>query len=506
GPNGGSSPVEQVSTTSTTVYSISHVEFDSLSYILTAETDASDDEEFTVTVNNKSVTAKASKGRLSADLSKCWTNANKGGKQYSVTFSTANAGVNPSNVNIDYWPKAVCELKCASEITIYNGSSSAYQSPQFTMNYEADFYDYTMSFIVKDALDNDITRRVPGIATWKLSQMLIYLMESDHVGYSVKVTATITPKRNGIPQTDLQCQVSVTYISCKDVLAAKVRVEHYYNYYIAVTYDENDNPAGGNIQYEWQVSDNNKDWLSMLETGSVLEITKDKLGKYLRCIITQTYEGKTKDPITSEAITLNNLISEVYLYYNDIVQYGSNPTAQLITGTAVDVIGGDVKNLTFSFENLSAGMKYSDYVTVKVSKDNYEDYITSVFVTVQNTITDEEVIPLSTDTYHITTDKVKFTKSSDVLEYSLDDGVTWNAVTTDEFSAAVGDTILVRKKGAGAVNNPGYVQPSEAKSLKVTADNVGTPVYSIERVQFNSQTFVLTADTNAPNDMVFTVT
>ena len=85
--SGGSSPAKPVSTTSTTVYSISHVEFDSLSYILTADTDASDDKVFTMTVNNKSVTAKANKGRLSADLSKCWTNANKGGRQVKVNVT-----------------------------------------------------------------------------------------------------------------------------------------------------------------------------------------------------------------------------------------------------------------------------------------------------------------------------------------------------------------------------------------------------------------------------------
>ncbi|MBP5706854.1 MAG: hypothetical protein J6W76_06180, partial [Spirochaetales bacterium] len=147
----GSSPSPEP-TPSATVYSISHVEFDSLSYILTAQTDASDDTEFTVTANSQSVTAKAINGRLSADLSKCWTPVLKGGKQYEVTFSTSDVGVKPSKVNIDYWPKAVCELKCASEIAIYNGSTSAYQSPQFTLNYEADTYDYTMSFIVKDSL------------------------------------------------------------------------------------------------------------------------------------------------------------------------------------------------------------------------------------------------------------------------------------------------------------------------------------------------------------------
>ncbi len=169
--------------------------------------------------------------------------------------------------------------------------------------------------------------------------MLTYLKETDHFGYSVKVTETITPKRNGTPQTDLQCKVSVTYISCKDVLAAKVRVEHYYNYYIAVTYDKDDNPAGGNIQYEWQVSDDQQNWLSMLDTESVLEITKNNLGKYLRCIITQTYEGKVQTSITSEAIMLNNIISAAYLHYDGIVLYGNNPTATQMPGTAVDVFG-----------------------------------------------------------------------------------------------------------------------------------------------------------------------
>ncbi len=163
--SGGSSPAKPVSTTSTTVYSISQVEFDSLSYILTAQTDASDDMEFTVTVNSQSVTAKGINGRLSADLSKCWTPVLKGGKQYEVTFSAANAGVKPSKVNIDYWPKVVCELKCASEIAIYNGSSKSYKSLMFTLNYETATYDSTMSFIVKDSLDNDITRTIPGIAT-----------------------------------------------------------------------------------------------------------------------------------------------------------------------------------------------------------------------------------------------------------------------------------------------------------------------------------------------------
>ena len=501
-----SSYVEPVSTTSTTVYSISHVEFDSLSYILTADTDASDDKVFTMTVNNQSVTAKANKGRLSADLSKCWTNANKGGKQYEVTFSAANAGVNPSKVNIDYWPKAVCELKCASEIAIYNGSSSAYQSPQFTLNYEADTYDYTMSFIVKDRLDNDITRTIPGIATWQLSNMLTYLKETDHFGYSVKVTATVTPKRNGIPQTALQSQVSVTYISCKDVLAAKVRVEHYYNYYIAVTYDKDDNPAGGDIKYEWQVSDNQQDWLSMLDTESVLEITKNNLGKYLRCIITQTYEGKVQASITSEAIMLNNIISAAYLHYDGIVLYGNNPTATQMSGTAVDVFGGDLKNLTFSFENLSAGMKSSDYVTVKVSKENYEDYITSVFVNVQNVLSDSEIIPLSTDVRNIPTNKAKFTDTSSDIECSFDNGATWAAMPTDAFDAKLGTLILLRKKEIGTVNQKGYIMASEPKPISVVKENIGLPIYTVNaQAQYDAAKDEITVEINAPDGALFDV-
>ncbi len=465
-------------------YSFTITSFSSTDYLLIAQTDATDDILFTVTLNSRSVSAKSYQGRLEFNLSQCWTNAHKGGRDYPVSVKVEQGkinGVSEYSFAIGYWPVVECTLKCPEESIIYNGSTDTFQPPTYTVNYEANTYRQEISYAVTDKDGStDITTQV-GASNWnKLSDMLSYLSNPNNDGCSVRVTIAITPVRNNIDQIVLTLDRSVVYHCRKDVLVSYVEVDKYYDRYIAITYDATGEYAGGDIRYEWQVStDPSADengWITSNDNMQIHSLASNEIGKYLRCIITQTFEGDNEeDPLTSNVVQVQNVFSETVLQYNTIEQYGNNPSVDHIIGTATNIFGETVDGLTFQLA-YNESLHYSCYIMVYVSKAGYDDYLESLFVTVQSKMLNEDMIPLATDVWNITKGKVKFAGNNSFTEYSMNNGLSWNDMTTDEFDASVGDTILIRMKASGTPNQQGYLMASEPKSFTVAEANIGTKV------------------------------
>ena len=246
-------------TTSTTIpeYSFYNHEFSSTARMLDAETDATDDTEFYVAINNRAVSAKSKQGKLLFNMGGCWSAASKGGKAYPARVSVSgNAKIKGSaDLSLEYWPVVEMTLHCPEEMIIYNGSKETFQPPSFSVNYESKDYEFEMSFKITDTDGStDITDSV-GTENWKMNDMLDYLSNTNNDGRSVTVIASVTPVRDGVKMNVLTCIRSVIYHCRRDVLVSSVELEKYHDHYAAVTYDADHNSAGGNIVYDWQIAD-----------------------------------------------------------------------------------------------------------------------------------------------------------------------------------------------------------------------------------------------------------
>ncbi len=465
-------------------YSFTNIRFFATEGMLYADTDATDDTEFIVSVNNRTVSAKSLQGKLSFCVEGCWTAASKGGKTYPArVFVSGDAKIKGSaDFSLDYWPVAELTLHCPEEMIIYNGSTKTFEPPSFSVNYESKDYDFKMSFKVTDKDGStDITDSV-GTEGWKLSNMLEFLEDATNDGRSVRVIADVTPKRDGEPLIVLGCTRSVIYHCRKDILVTGVELEKYHDYYVALTYDADHNRAGGDIVYDWQVADTENaaddKWVSVNELPkNAHKIGKNDVGKYMRCVIVQTFEGHEKDQIVSNVVHVQNTFAEVDLWCSTTVQEGHYPSIDMIRGTAVNIFGEWVEDLSFRwtlFGLTLEGMSSSNEILVTVSKSQYDSYNTAVLIPVQGIIKEENVTPLSTDVWNITRGKVKFSGDNGLVEVSFDNGKSWGDITTNEFDAQVGDKILVRKRESGTPFRKGWLIASEPIEVTVAENNIGT--------------------------------
>ncbi|MBQ3923872.1 MAG: hypothetical protein II707_11295, partial [Spirochaetales bacterium] len=509
----------------TVSYSFTEPYFSSTAYQLDATTDAPDGVEFTLTVNDHSVTAKSFGGLVTFDLSKCFTEYDKGGIDYDAKVSAANANIKGgSNFKISYWPVVSCKLYCDDEMIIYNGSAKNFESPSFTVNYDKESYNLTMTYTV---LDTDGTTDItPSDAEdWKLSNMLAFLQKVENDGKSVVVHICIMPVRNDIDQMVLAYEHDVKYICSKDVkvnsvVARGVLPDNRYDAILfaetGITPDSNilmRDTAGGEIVYAWEISENGTDWTKISGADKKTYImNKSDLGKYLRVTIEQTFEGHKQSPIISNVIEpLQNYFSQTVLFYDDVVLVGNRPDETKIMAFALDAFEKAIYDITFSFPNEIEDLYYLQYsqdILVQLDKEGFKTGYNLVFVTVQHNLLQTELPTLSTDIQHISVGYAKWLENDDTLEYSLNGGMSYQTVTTEPFETSAGTAIYIRKKSVGTPNKKGYIKESSARSISVTGSHIGrwTGEFSFEQPTLFSTAYILEADTNAFDGTEFTVT
>jgi hypothetical protein len=227
-------------------------------------------------------------------------------------------------------------------------------------------------------------------------------------------------------------------------------------------------------------------------------LKQDELGKYLRCTVIQTYEDQTQDPVTTAPVKITSIIKSANLTYSEVVEEGTIPDSSKLSGSFVSIFGDtetlQADNMNFSGEIrtveytdtdgaeysmtlpdfLTEGLSYSMYVPVKITKDGYDVTHDVVFINVKSKLRDDDMPALTTDVWTVTKDKVKFDGNHYALEYKVNDAAEWKAALADEFSAAAGDVIHIRKKLWGVEGIVGCLKESDERTITVTAANIGT--------------------------------
>ena len=460
------------------VYSLEQVELDSVSYILTAKTDAPDGTEFNVELNNQTITDKVYQGSIEFNVSPCFDPIyDGGGKDYPAKFSCTEGDVSQTDFSLPYWPKLYCELQCDDVVKVWNGCTENFVEPIFYSNYKIEDVTIDEWIVIYDKDDNQINTQ----NNISFEDILSYLSDKAHADTVVNYLGKVTPIRNNIPQDNLAETLEVVYLCCEDVLVTNATIEKFYNQYKAIGYDATGDVAGGKIQYEWQIADSadaaDSDWVDLNENMPNHSAAESEIGKYLRVVLTQNYCDEIQEPIKTQAILVKNMFKfdELHLKYNDVLLSGSKPSVDYLTGSAVNIFDKEVSDFTLSFmENqYRDGMPYSDYMSVIIQKDGYDDLSADVFITVKSDMSNDEVPSLSTNVSNITLGKVKFEVTDTRIECSFDGGLSWQNMPDGEFDTTFDSNILIRKKSYGQPNVTGYLMESDPRTITVQTANIG---------------------------------
>lgn len=247
-----------------------------------------------------------------------------------------------------------------------------------------------------------------------------------------------------------------------------------------------DSSGDYSIDYQWQLASSADagSWEDKQSASSsedfFYEPSASDIGKFLRVKIDWKFEGKDQSPIFSKAVKIENRLDLSGLYYDGYVKEGSCVDQSKVIGTIKDLNGQTVSGCSIKALEPDEKMVFSDYSVFEVSceSQSHPTELAAVFVPVQGVLAEKDVPPLSTSFGSISKGKVKFSAAASGLEYSLDDS-TYAALDTVEISNGTedfedGDTIFVRKKAAGKIDDGfGYRMESEPVEVVVQTKNVG---------------------------------
>jgi len=116
-------------------FEVYDLDFNSLTYTLTARTSAPKGTIIAASTNNNASTSIVNDGKASWNMAKPFNSSVMGGKTYTITFSAE--GYNDIKENITYMPKPNYELTCDDVEVIFNDSGDKYQLPEIHLkNYD----------------------------------------------------------------------------------------------------------------------------------------------------------------------------------------------------------------------------------------------------------------------------------------------------------------------------------------------------------------------------------
>ena len=382
------------------------------------------------------------------------------------------------------------------EITIYNGGAKDFVEPDFILqNYDESQVTYKTWFkLYKNyGTENQTEIEDVDVSNWKISDLKSYLADLENDGNSVEVHFSVTPDcKDG---ENLAAKGFVLYHCKKDVLVKSVGVSNSNGKLLAHLYadeevsDESEaETAGGIVAFQWQCSndgteENFRDVPGAV--GKLFSVTKENVSEYLgktfRVKITQTFEGAEQASIYSATYPFYHTIVNSELYYDGLLLTGETFDVSKVKGVITDELGQTYTEKDFTLQTISELEETENYYLGTVSKNFYlqcmnndfYDFSQSVFVTVRNSFTEEELLLLSTDTASMEAGNIKFTEINKDLECSFDGRGTYTEIPEGEFEASSGDIIYIRKKAYGIPNADGYIKESEALPVTVKDENIG---------------------------------
>ncbi len=476
------------------VLNVSNVTFDSTTYKFNSDITAPDGKLVTLTVNGVSCQGFACNQKISLTLDTPFLKNLKGGKEYEIYFSAED--YIGTKTSVSYWPKVSYKLLSLDEITIYNGGAKDFVEPDFILqNYDESQVTYKTWFkLYKNyGMDNQTEIEDVDVSNWKISDLKNYLADLENDGNSVEVHFSVTPDCEG--GENLAAKGFVLYHCKKDVLVKSVGVSNSNGKLVAHLYadeevsDESEaETAGGIVAFQWQCSNDGKEENFRDVPGAVgklFSVTRENVSEYLgktfRVKITQTFEGAEQASIYSATYPFYHTIVNSELYYDGLLLTGETFDVSKVKGVITDELGQTYTEKDFTLQTISELDETENYYLGTVSKNFYlqcmnndfYDFSQSVFVTVRNSFTEEELPLLSTDTASMEAGNVKFTEINKDLEYSVDGRGTYTEIPEGEFEASSGDIIYIRKKAYGIPNADGYIKESEALPVTVKDENIG---------------------------------
>ena len=480
--------------------SVSDIQFNSSTYILSANVNVTDGTQVSLECNGRIESAVAAGGKISLVFSSPFYAGIKGGKPYNVEFAVE--GYSRGEGTIEYWPTVSYELDSPDEIMIYNGGADDYVIPEFTLkNYNADKVTYEKWFKVfkTEGYNNPDTRDEIAIDTkaWQYADMIAFLKDRNNDGKTLEAHFSITPKCTDGDK--LTADGYVIYHCKKDVLVKSAFIDNHSGRFVVHLYaddipsDESEaETAGGVVSYQWYVSDDAVAWNIITgANGKSFSLTKDNesklIGRTLKVQLIQTFEGEVKPTIDSPTYPIRHTVKTAELYYDGTLKVGEQFDTSKIKGTIIDELGNQYTETDFHFITIDdlefdASDDNTGYYKGSVSKsfafscrqDSFYDAIEEVFVTVQAGFTESEIPHFAAYTELIKLGSAVFETIDKTLEISLeDDGATYSDLPEGEFSVKAGQILYIRRKSSGTPNTEGYIKASDPLTVTVSQDNIG---------------------------------
>lgn len=472
---------------------VSNIQFDSSTYVLSAETNAADGTQITLTCNELSQSARVKDGKFSLTYETPFYKGIKGGKSYDIKFSAE--GYTEATGSVNYWPKVICNSSTKDEVNVFCGGNDNFVAPEIDLvNYEPASVSITRFFEVysnykNDSLANDSTDG------WTLDDVKAFLKDKKNATKSVVITSVVTPS-NG--DSNLNEIISVVYHCKNEVAVGLVNINKHYERYEACLYenvgDYNSETAGGDVSFQWQKMNDDGTTYSDIEgaTGKTFSLTKENvdslLNGYIRVKVTQKFENPSQSPITlfsdgglyGSPYLVAHTIKDSEVYYNGIIDEGEIFDVQNVRGRVSDEFGDwhdintdDLYLISELDEEHYYNASESKPFRIQIDTSGFYMDVLDVFATVRQVLKAENIPALKTASSSVEAGLAEFEGVNSDLEISYDGGANFTDFPSDEFTVPTDRTLYVRKRARGTPNSEGYQKESETCKVIVKDENIG---------------------------------
>ncbi len=336
--------------------------------------------------------------------------------------------------------------------------------------------------------------------------------EGTAVAASDSLSITIADENRGAQIT--LSAVSITYPDSDSITVGKTLT--------ATALSESGTAATG-LGYQWQrassSASDDDDWSDIDgATLSTYVLSQDDYDAYVRVKVTQAGAAAYSEATTTAvaAGTLSDTWSLTFTESgaDDDAAYSVSGTEPItitlssndenasatisgslsVVSAADNISGASVSGATAAFTDTTAlTFTVSGTVSVTLSATGYADKTVTLAVQVCAASPSASDIPLlSTEQNTVSAGAVAFAEASDTLEYSVDGGESYSAITTASFYASgntewsAGDTFLVRVAETGSAEAGTYRAPSAPVSVEIAEGNIGTkPAVSIGTITYS---------------------
>ncbi|WP_407426707.1 hypothetical protein [Treponema sp.] len=433
-----------------------------------------------------------------------YLDSNTPGGTVSVTLSAE--GFEDTTFKADYTPDVIITTPVPVNRNVYNSEADSVAEPTVTTNYH-DSINVTKTYTASDGTTFN---------SWETVKEFM----ADVANKGKTVTATFTATSTKDPSKTATTTMTYTVKADVTVNTVEVTGEAKTGKTLSATpyfLDEDNGNAkteytGSDVTYQWYIADDNNGTNEVAISGAADSTFKvpakvnestPTAGKYIYVKAVQSSTNTTKQSVPSE-ISKGTISTAEVTYTPPASGYdvkGTELAGSLSIKEGTTVKDSDNNTVTVSsvtFKDDSV-LNASGNKTVVIKADGYEDYETTVFVTVKAPT--PTTPSLSTDAANIPSGFIKFANANNELEYSTDGGAHWQPVTTTAFASSSGNKVLVRTKATGTEGQAGYIAPSDTVEITVAANNIGTKIAASVVITITSDNFNLTNI-----DTTFTVT